>query len=255
MDSGSKFFSVMVIGDNPEELLKEYDINLKVEPYVKYKYSDADKLQKNAIKVLDEITSNPDRFTLNSFQTDYFKERRKAINNMSSFEYYQTITDGMYYDKNGDALSEKNPNGKWSTCMVGKNFSLPLKLKNGTEAYQAINNEVDWEHMNMQNTNTYEIVWDLVHGNRDPRSEEEEKIYNNMKNKTMYFSNFKDKDAYVVYNCAYWNYAFLDANGWRDMDDDGKELEWISDFFEKFVANLSPVDKVTIYECSKSESD
>ena len=184
MDSGSKFFSVMVVGDNPDELLKKYDINLSVEPYVKYKYSDAEKLQKNAIKVLDEIIANPDRFTLNSFQTDYFKERRKAINNMSSFEYYQTITNGLYYDKNGNALSEKNPNGKWSTCRIGKNFSLPLKLKNGTEAYQAINSDIDWEHMNMQNTNTYEIVWDLVHGNREPHSEEEERIYKNMKNKT-----------------------------------------------------------------------
>ena len=255
MDSGSKFFSVMVVGDNPEELLKKYDINLSVEPYVKYKYSDAEKLQKNAIKVLDEIIANPDRFTLNSFQTDYFKERRKAINNMSSFEYYQTITNGLYYDKNGNALSEKNPNGKWSTCRIGKNFSLPLKLKNGTEAYQAINSDIDWEHMNMQNTNTYEIVWDLVHGNREPHSEEEERIYKNMKNKTKYFNNFKDKDAYVVYNCAYWNYAFLDSNGWHDLDDDGKELEWISQFFDKYVTKLSPTDKVSIYECSKSEEN
>ena len=109
--------------------------------------------------------------------------------------------------------------------------------------------------MNMQNTNTYEIVWDLVHGDRKPQSEEEEQIYKNMKNKTKYFSNFKDKNAYVIYNCAYWNYGFLDANGWHDLDDDGKELEWISEFFDKYVAKLSPTDKVSIYECSKGGED
>ena len=164
MNTGSKFFSVMVVGENPEELIKKYDINLKVEPYIKYKYSDAEKLKNNAIKVLDEIIKKHNNFSLNDFQIDYFKERRKAFNNMSSFEYYQTITNGLYYDKNGDALSEKNPNGKWTTYRLGEHFSLPLKLKNGKESYQAICKDVDWDKMNMNNTETYEMVWDLMHG-------------------------------------------------------------------------------------------
>lgn len=255
MDIGSNFFSVMVVGDNPEELLKKYDINLHVEPYIKYRYSDAEKLQKSAIKVLDEIISHPDKFTLNGFQTDYLKEKRKAIHNMSSFEYYQTITDGLYYNKDGDALSEKNPNGKWSTYRLGKNFSLPLRLKNGSEAYQAKNCDIDWESVNMQNTQTYEIVWDLVHDVRKPQTEEEEQIYKNMKNKTKYFCNFKNKEAYVIYNCAYWNYAFLDKNGWHDLDDEGKELEWIETFFERYISTLSANDIISIYECSKMDTN
>ena len=80
MNTGSKFFSVMVVGENPEELIKKYDINLKVEPYIKYKYSDAEKLKNNAIKVLDEIIKKHNNFSLNDFQIDYFKERRKAFN-------------------------------------------------------------------------------------------------------------------------------------------------------------------------------
>ena len=251
-NTASKFFSVMVVGENPDEILKKYDANLNVEPYIKYKYSDADKLKKNAISVLDEIVRNHDKLTLSPFQIDYFKERRKAINNMSTFEYYQTITDGLFYDKSGNALSEKNPQGKFSTYRIGKNFSLPLKLKDGSEAYQSINKNIDWEHMNMQNTNTYDIVWDLVHGNRTPHSEEEKQIYMNMKDKTKYFSMFKDNEAYVTYNCAYWNYAVVDEDGWHDLDDDGNEMEWISTFFEKYVANLSPSSKISIYECSKN---
>jgi regulator of sigma D len=105
----------------------------------------------------------------------------------------------------------------------------------------------------MQNTNTYEIVWDLVHGIKSPETEEEKKIYNNMKDKTKYFSNFKDKESYVAYNCAYWNYGYLDENGWKDMDDDGKELDWITNFFDRFVSKLKPNDKITIYECSRSD--
>jgi hypothetical protein len=94
----SRFFSIMVVGDNPEEITKKYDLNAKVEPYIKYKYTDASKLQKNAIKILNEIINDPTKFGLSAFQIDYFKERKKAINNMSSFEYYQSITDGLYYD-------------------------------------------------------------------------------------------------------------------------------------------------------------
>lgn len=251
MDSSSKFFSIMVIGDNPDELMSKYDMNLLVEPYIKYRYTDAKKIRQNALKVIEEVLKNPKAFSLNEFQIDYFTNRKKIINNMSPFEYYQMITEGMYYDDEGNAMSQENPNGKWLTYRLGKNFSLPLKLQNGNETYQALNNEIDWEHMNMQNTKTYEIVWDLVHGNREPRSEEEERIYNNMKDKMNYFSNFKDKDTYVVYNCSYWNYAYLDKNGWKDVDDNGDEIKWITNFYKDYIENLQPNDKVTIYECSK----
>lgn len=119
-NTASKFFSVMVVGENPDEILKKYDANLNVEPYIKYKYSDADKLKKNAISVLDEIVRNHDKLTLSPFQIDYFKERRRAINNMSTFEYYQTITDGLFYDKSGNALSEKIRKANFLLIGLGK---------------------------------------------------------------------------------------------------------------------------------------
>ena len=36
MSEGSKVFTVMVVGDNPDELMSKYDINLKVDKYRKY---------------------------------------------------------------------------------------------------------------------------------------------------------------------------------------------------------------------------
>ena len=74
MSKGSKFFFVMVIGNNPEELMGKYSKALKVKPYVKYRYLDAEKLKNNASKMLSEITLNPKKFMLNDFQCDYFKE-------------------------------------------------------------------------------------------------------------------------------------------------------------------------------------
>lgn len=248
--SKSKFLTVMVVGDNPDKLMEKYDKSLKVKPYIKYRYLDAEKMRNNSLKVLTEITDKPEKFTLNKFQTDYFKERLKAINAMTPFEYYKTITEGMFYDENGDALSEVNPNGKWDKYNLGKNFSYPLKLKDGKEAYQALAKDVDWDgmHMNKEYVKLFETIWSLVIDDEEPLNKQEEDIKANWINKKNYLSNFKTVDDFVSHNCAYWNYAFLDENGWVDVDDESDETKWIVDFFERFIEPLKDDDLVTIYE-------
>lgn len=246
----SKFLTVMVVGNNPEELMEKYNKALKVEPYVKFKYLDAEKMKENSSKMLTEITSNPEKFTLSKFQVDYFKERLKAINAMTPFEYYTTITQGMYYDENGDALSDVNPNGKWDKYNLGKNFSYPLKLKDGKEVYQARAKDVDWDsmHMNRDYVKLFETIWALVIDNDDPSTPEEENLKANWNTKRNYLSNFKTVDEFVSHNCAYWNYAFLSEKGWTDVDDEENESKWIGNFFERFIEPLKDDDLVTIYE-------
>ena len=41
----SSVFSVLVVGDKPDELLSKYDIHTEVKQYVKYKYLDSKKYQ------------------------------------------------------------------------------------------------------------------------------------------------------------------------------------------------------------------
>lgn len=251
----SKFLSVMVVGKNPEELMEKYNKALKVKPYIKYKYLEADKMKENSSKVLTEITNKPEKFTLNKFQIDYFKERLKAINAMSTFEYYRTITEGLYYDEDGNALSEENPNGKWDKYNLGKNFSYPLKLKNGKEVYQALAKDIDWNsmHMNEEHVKLFEKIWALVIDDDSPSTPEEEKLKANWKTKKNYLSNFKNVDEFVSHNCAYWNYAFLSDKGWIDVDDESDENKWISEFMERFITPLNDDDLVTIYEYCVAE--
>lgn len=248
--AGSKFLSVMVVGDNPEQLMEKYDKSLKVKPYIKYRYLDAKKMKENSLKMLSEITNKPEKFTLSKFQVDYFKERLKAINAMSSFEYYRTITEGMHYDENGDALTDINPNGKWDKYNIGKNFSYPLKLKNGKEAYQAYAKDINWDdmHMNNEYVKLFETIWALVIDDDDPSTQDEKSLKENWISKKNYLSNFKTVDDFVSHNCAYWNYAFLNSDGWVDMDDEINESKWISNFFERFIEQLKDDDLVTIYE-------
>lgn len=249
---GSKLFTVLVVGENPEELMKKYDMNLKVERYIKYRYLDAEQMKKNSIKILTEFVNNPKILNMNPFHVDYFKQQIKSINDMSTFEYYSSVTNGLYYDEDGNALSDKNPNGKWLTFKKGGSFSLPFILNDGSESYSAYVNEVNWDAIHMSNAQLYETVWQLVHDEKKPSNEEEVKIYNNMKDKTTYFSSFKNVDEYVAHNCSFWHYAFLDENGWVDIDDGYKSIDWVIDFYEKFISRLKPTDKITIFECTKN---
>ena len=63
------------------------------------------------------------------------------------------------------------------------------------------------------------------------------------------FEAFENVENYIKYNCSYWNYAYLDKNGWHDASD-RKNYEWITSFYEKYVLPLKDGDVVTIFECS-----
>jgi hypothetical protein len=251
----SRFFSIMVVGDNPEEITKKYDLNAKVEPYIKYKYADASKYKSVSIKALEKILSEADKITLPSTTKAALKERLTELKKLSDFDYYRQLTNGLFYDSRGNALSEENPEGKWKTCRPGKHFSLPLILKDGSEVHSAKAGDVDWEKMHNTNQEIYKAAWEIVVEGRKPIGEEEETIAKAMGDKEAYFSKFKDKDAYVAYSTSYWNYAYVDKNGWKDVDMSGDETKWIKGFFDNFVKPLNPEDVVSIYECTVNEED
>lgn len=250
--TNSRFFSVMVIGDNHADIMKKYDKHLEVEPYVKFKYLDAEKYQKREITALEKMKQAFQDRKIDPHVSEWINSKLKHVKEISSFEYYKEITEGMYYDENGNALSEENKDGKYDTCRIGKHFSIPLKLKDGTETFSARNKDIDWESMHMCNSSVYEAAWELCVENREPENSQEETIKTKMGDKETYFSNFKNKEEYVNYNSAYWNYAFIDSSSWKDIDSEtnGDSQKWINDFYDTFVATLNDDDLVTIYECT-----
>lgn len=254
--SASKFYSIMVVGNNPDELMAKYKIGSKVEKYLKYKYLDAEKVQKNTIKIFDQMLDNYKTFNLSKYQVDVLQEKLKAIKNMTPFEYYQTISYGCTYDENGDAWSDINPNGKWNSYFKGNHFSVPLINNKGEEVTSELNRNINWKLLHLADASIYELVWDMVMEGKKPENEEEQRLYDNMKNREVYFSNFKNKDEYVAHNSAYWNYAYLDSNGWVDVDDKGMtEMDWITNFFNRFITKLNPTDKITIFEFTRNNDE
>lgn len=244
----NNFLSVLVVGENHEKLMETYNANLKVPEYIKYYYSDAEKLKKNHIVCLKEILNNKS-LKLTQFQIDHLTESLKIAKEMTPIEYYTELTFGCKYDASGNAITNVNPNAKWTTKQVGDKFSLPLKLKNGSETHQARMQEIDWNTTNeTSNSYNYSIAWEMVMNNVQPQNQVEMSIYENMKDKKKYLSLFKDKNEYIAFNCSYWNYAFLDENGWVDLDNSNNQHDWIINYYNNFIQKIKPTDLLTIYE-------
>ena len=200
----SVFRTVLVIGDNHEEIIKKYSADTAVKPYVKYRRDDAAGMLEKHISIIKEILENP-HMTLTERQREVYKDLYLDLKSMDDFDYYLQISDGCIYDEeNGDAISTVNPNAYYrSEACYEKRFqatgeeapfSNPFKLKNGKQSYSARLSDIDWEKNHMFNTEIYRAAWELVVEDRDPQNEREEHIKNNMSNRLAYFQNFTDVD-------------------------------------------------------------
>ena len=106
----------MVVGEDPKSLMAPFDAKLKVEPYVKYEFSKADKYLQYAIMSLKAVLAQKHELKLEEHLIENIKGRISILKKVTPFEYYQAITNGMEYNEDGDALSDVNPQAKWITC-------------------------------------------------------------------------------------------------------------------------------------------
>ena len=87
----SRFFSVMVVGQDPTAITKKYDMNIKVEPYIKYYYLDAKKYKTMSIKTLEKILSEAEKISLPTGTKAALKERLKQLKN-TLYGYHKIIS-------------------------------------------------------------------------------------------------------------------------------------------------------------------
>lgn len=246
MDNNNyRHFTVIVAGENPDELMKLYDLNKKIDPMIIYKLKDADFLKNECIKLYTNLYNKLNKSLI-------IKEKINEIKNMSSKEYFDILTEDLEHDNvTGDAFTTINPDGKWKSFQIGKHLGIPFKLKdNDKEVYQALKKDINWSKMHLYNTNLYETTWDMIFNGKKPSNEEEELIYNNMKERKIYFLKYENKDNYAIINSSFWAFAFLSENtGWLEMDESVSQFDWIKNYYNNFIIPLSDNTKLTIYEC------
>jgi len=251
MSKDLNHFTCIVAGDNPEKLLEKYDSNNDCEPTVVYKYSDAGKLKQHYINLYKEIleVNNFRNFTRREVE-----ETIESIEEQSDTEFFLSLTRDYEHDsQTGDAITRKNPNGKWEYSNVGKTLSKPFITLEGKEVYQAKKCDIDWTKIHLANQDIYRRAWEMVMEGDTPKTDEEKVIYENMKNMESYFERYGDKKTYVLANSAFWGYAFCSEKGWFELEPNVSQFVWVMEFFTKYIDSLPEDTLLTVYECIRDK--
>lgn len=252
------FKSLLVIGDNHEELAKKYSLETKVEPYVYIKRDDASELMKAERGFLGKLITTS-LYPFSSMQREAFKNDYLKLKKMNEFDFFLMKTQGCMYDeKTGDALTDRNPKAHYSgeKCyqeeflVTGEEApcSNPFILKDGTRSYSAKKGDIDWNRMHMYNSETYNAVWELVVDDREPSNEVEEQLKKSMINRKQYFRNFENKEDYVIRSCAFWTHGVVMDKGYYEATYKLSDGEWAKRYYNKFIESLSNDTLLTIYE-------
>lgn len=248
----NRHFVLVIAGNNPEELIKPYSKSYGEPPFTIYKYEDRGKYRKDYIKVLKAALNNPD---FSATVKDTIQERLDEVLEESDDEYYVDLTEEYELDDDFNAISDKNPNGKYDTCVKANLYAMPLITKDGKETYSDIKGNIDWDVLNNNQKEVYEVTWDLVMGDKTPETDMEKNIYENMKNRTRYFELFGNKENYVASNTAFWGYAFLsEKTGWVELEDNEEQFKWVVNFYNKFIKPQSDDTLISIYECRRDNN-
>jgi hypothetical protein len=237
----NNFLSLMVIGDKPELLMKNFDVNKKVDKYIKYQFKDVSHIKENTLLVLSELLKQK------NVNKKLIEEEINEISEMSDIEFYSSLTKDLECDEDGNAWSIENPNGKWVTYQGSSNYSTPLRIFNGQTVFQAKKRDVDWKSLHLFHSDVYSKVWDMVINDEKPNSFHDDVLYKNMKPHKQYILSFGTKENYVKYNTSYWCYAIIRGNVWEDANDKPIQ-EWVETFFDKYIKPLDDEELITIYE-------
>lgn len=249
----NRHFNVLVAGENPDELIKKYDSTKKVGSYVAYEFAKAKEYKENYLTTLRAVLEELEKLDPNDPQITFVREEIIDIEATPAEDYYfELIGDLEVDEKTGNAISTENPEGKYTSCRPAGFFALPFILKeDGREVYSARKGEIDWEKIHLANTRAYEVAWDTVMEGKTPNGEQEKTIYENMKNRVHYFQNFENREHYIASSTAFWNFAFVDENGWHEIDGKEPQFDWVVKYYDRFVKPLPDDTKLTLFECAR----
>lgn len=250
------FRTLLVIGDNHEDIAAKYSLDTEVPKYLRYHFDDASSLHIQELKMIEASIKAAQ--SNNHPMLGHFKDMYDEISEMNDFEFYQQFTYGCWYDEDGNAWSRENPDAhyQYQKCYDKRirqdqrdeaPFSNPFILKDGTKAYCAKKGEIDWNKMHMANTDIYYSAWAVCVDNKEPETEEERLIKSNFSNRKDYFKNFKNADEYVAHSCAFWTYGVATEKEYK-CGEQTTAIDWTTKFYDRFIKNLSDDTMLSIYE-------
>lgn len=241
-------FSVLVIGDLPEEQMSKFDDNKDVEPYILYRYKDSEKLKKIQIDVYNKYLKSTKDLKSRNILIDKINSLKK----MNSDEFFQMIGQYYYFDKDKNIISTNNPLGRWVTCEKnGELFSKKLLNLSGEYVSSEIKQNIDWDkiHKQQQDADKYNRTWELCVEKLEPENTNDINIIKNMENFIGYFESFKNCQQYIDYNTSFFTNAIVINGIWFDMSD-CDPFNWVINYYNNYIKNLDGDKLLTIFECT-----
>lgn len=252
----NSFINILVVGDQKNVFL--YDEDYKPgETFIKMKYDDIDKERRKVLSSLMVSRKKIERFGI--FDVEYFDTLIKKINEMSDAGFIVNYNPECDFDDYGNAIIEKPNIKQFYSHAVCYNDRLklldeegpmasPFKLKNGKTSYIANVSDIDWSIMHGAGKELYSKVWAMCVDGLEPNTEEDKKIYEAMRNRKQYFSNFSSMEDYVAVSTNFWFHAIIMENGEINVINPEKSHEWAINFYDKYIKNLKPDSQLSIYE-------
>lgn len=242
-------FVTIVAGENPDELMKPYQSDIEEMPHVLYYYKDAGKLRENYIT----LTKSMLKSNLSEQEERELTDILSIIESQTDDEFFEDLAEDYDIDETtGDIITFENPNEEFTTYQMGKNFSAPFILKDGTTTFQARKKDIDWDKMCFGDKEIYLRTWELAIEGAKPLNDIEKTIKKNMENRKDYFAFFKDKETYALHCSAFWGYAFLSENtGWKSLNYNMNQIDWVVNYYNNFILLLPEKTLLTIFECRK----
>lgn len=254
---GNLFRTLLVIGNNPEEIAAKYSLDRKVAKHKKCELNEAPKLHKNYLKELELTINALDGVHGKEELVEAYRDLYDEYSEMDDFEFFQAITFDCDYDNDGDAVTDENPDAhyQFEKCYderIRKDqnfeapFSNPFILKDGTKAYSAKVDEIDWNVFHLAKSPIYEAVWEICVEGREPETDDERTAKEVMSNRDAYFRLFRNKDEYVWHCSAFWTYAVATKDEYVECV--GRDIDWTNNFYNRFIKPLPPDETVTLFE-------
>ena len=243
-----KTFTVLVVGDNPEEVMSNFDDNNTVdEPYILYKRSDIGNIRVKKIKIYSELLKT----LKGSDENKQLIEHISLLKSMTDEEYFESLSEYYQYDSEGNIISYDNPNGKWDTCdECGKIFPKPFITKDGKHVSSTNKKDIDWSliHRNSERVALFSRTWDLCVDKMSPETDKDKLILHNFRQYPNYFNIFGNKEWYVNYSTSFSADAIVINGIWVDKETH-KDIIWVSDFYNNFIERVGDNELLTVFEC------
>jgi hypothetical protein len=221
--------SILVIGEDPYEIMRPFDEELETRPRIRYRYEDREYIWKQAVDGLKERLYPVDLRVRNEALLDSFL----TYANMGPDKYYEFIRWRDPTDSEGNILTSFNPKAQYDYQIPGDD-EFPVHVGNEIEwRGSARVGEIDWDLMKERRTDGLIGQW---RGSRESMEDFLERMG------VRSYQEFLDS-----YN-IYYDYAVVDELGqwhspgsfaWFSPSCPQYIMKrWIQNFFNRFIRHL-----------------